>query len=156
MADLGSGELEGNTLSVYAFVVKEGKPVGPREVMRGASLSSPSTAYRQLQKLESLGLIEKNVYGSYVLKEKASVSGHVWVGKNLVPRLICYSLFFFGILSVEAVILAIQFFMQGQLPSLAVFYLIPITACSAGLFLAEGLTLWKRNKPDNSVNNEPT
>jgi hypothetical protein len=147
MANLDAGELEGNTLSVYAFVVKEAKPVGPREVMRGANLSSPSTAYRQLQKLETLGLIEKNTYGAYILKEKASVSGHVWVGKNLVPRLICYSLFFFGILSVEAAILVIQYFFQGVAPSLAVSYLIPITASSAGLFLAEGLTLWRRNKP---------
>ncbi|MGD6850977.1 MAG: hypothetical protein ACQCN6_02820 [Candidatus Bathyarchaeia archaeon] len=154
MANLDAGELEGNTLSVYAFVVKEAKPVGPREVMRGANLSSPSTAYRQLQKLESLGLIEKNVYGAYVAKEKASVSGHVWVGKNLVPRLICYSLFFFGILSVEVAILMVQFFFQGQTPSLAVLYLVPVTAGSAGLFLAEGLTLWKRNKPDNTQKNE--
>jgi hypothetical protein len=153
MADLEYGELEGNTLNVYAFVVKEGKPVGPREVMRGANLSSPSTAYRQLQKLESLGLIEKNVYGAYVAKEKASVSGHVWVGKNLVPRLICYSLFFFGVLSIEIVILMVQFFLQGQMPSLAVLYLFPITAGSAGLFLAEGLVLWRRNKPVKSFKN---
>jgi hypothetical protein len=154
MADLECGELEGNTLNVYAFVVKEGKPVGPREVMRGANLSSPSTAYRQLQKLESLGLIEKNTYGAYVAKEKASVSGHVWVGKNLVPRLICYSLFFFGILSVEAAILLVQFFFQAQTPSLAVLYLIPITAASAGLFLAEGLILRRRNKTDSSIKND--
>jgi hypothetical protein len=154
MANLDAGELEGNTLSVYAFVVKEGKPVGPREVMRGANLSSPSTAYRQLQKLENLGLIEKNVYGAYVAKEKASVSGHVWVGKNLVPRLICYSLFFFGILSVEVAILLVQFLFQNQTPSLAVMYLVPITAGSAGLFLAEGLILWRRNKPDNSLKND--
>jgi hypothetical protein len=146
MADLDCGELEGNTLSVYAFVVKEGKPVGPREVMRGANLSSPSTAYRQLQKLESIGLVERNVYGAYIAKEKTSIRGHLWIGNSLVPRLICYSLFFFGILSVEAAILGIQFFMQGQTPSLAVAYLLPITACSAGLFLAEGLTLWRRNK----------
>ena len=46
MTNLGyEEELEGNTLNVYAFVVKEGKPVGPREVMRGANLSSPSTAF---------------------------------------------------------------------------------------------------------------
>jgi len=146
MANLEPGELEGNTLSVYAFVVKEGKPVGPREVMRGANLSSPSTAYRQLQKLENLGLIERNVYGAYVAKEKASVSGHVWVGKNLVPRLICYSLFFFGILSVEIAILFVQFLFQGQTPSLAVIYLVPITAGLAGLFLAEGLILLRRIK----------
>lgn len=154
MANLDCGELEGNTLSVYAFVVKEGKPVGPREVMRGANLSSPSTAYRQLQKLENLGLIEKNLYGAYVAKEKANVSGHVWVGKNLVPRLMCYSLFFFGILSVEVAILLVQFLFQGQTPSLAVLYLVPITAGSAGLFLAEGLILWRRNKPDRIQRND--
>ncbi|MCL2358468.1 hypothetical protein [Candidatus Bathycorpusculum sp.] len=146
MSSLGCEDLEGNTLSVYAFVVKEDKPVGPREVMRGANLSSPSTAYRQLQKLESLGLIEKTVYGTYVTKEKTNVSGHVWVGKNLVPRLICYSLFFFGMLIVELVILGGQIFFQNLIPSLAVLYLVPITAGSASLFLAEGLILWQRNK----------
>jgi hypothetical protein len=143
---VGSEDLEGNTLSVYAFVVKEGKPVGPREVMRGANLSSPSTAYRQLQKLESMGLIEKNVYGAYVAKEKTSISGHVWVGKNLVPRLICYALFFFGILIAEVAILVTQFFSQGLTPNLVLLYLIPITVGSAGLFLVEGLVLWRRNK----------
>ena len=101
MTHLDCEELEGTTLCVYAFVVKEGKPVGPREVMRGANLNSPSTAYRQLQKLESLGLIEKNVYGAYIVKEKASVSGHLWIGRNLVPRLMCYSLFFLGVVGVE-------------------------------------------------------
>jgi hypothetical protein len=149
MTHLDNDGLEGNTLSVYAYVVKENKPVGPREVMRGANLSSPSTAYRQLQKLENLGLIEKNTYGAYVAKEKASVSGHVWVGKNLVPRLLCYSLFFFGILSVEVAILIVQFFFQGQTLSLAVAYLVPITGGAAALFLAEGLILLKRNRPEN-------
>jgi hypothetical protein len=154
MTHVGNEELEGTTLSVYAFVVKEGKPVGPREVMRGANLSSPSTAYRQLQKLDGLGLIEKNVYGAYVVKEKASISGHLWVGRNLVPRLLCYSFFFFGVLNVEVVILMVQYFFQGQTPSLAVLYLVPVTAGSAGLFLAEGLILWRRNRPDNSVKTE--
>jgi hypothetical protein len=149
MANLDCGELEGNTLNVYAFVVKEGKPVGPREVMRGANLSSPSTAYRQLQKLETLGLLEKNVYGSYVVKEKTSISGHLWIGRNLVPRLLCFSLFFFGILSVEAAIIAVQVFFQGVTPSLAVLYLLPITGISAGLFFAEGLVLYRKNKRSN-------
>ncbi|MGD6934916.1 MAG: hypothetical protein ACQCN5_11990 [Candidatus Bathyarchaeia archaeon] len=151
MANLDYGELEGNTLNVYAFVVKEGKPVDPREVMRGANLSSPSTAYRQLQKLESLGLLEKNAYGSYIVKEKTSISGHLWIGRNLVPRLLCYSLFFFGILSVEAAILIVQFFFQSVTPSLAVLYLLPITGISAGLFLGEGLVLYRKNKRANSV-----
>jgi len=143
-------ELEGTTLNVYAFVVKEGKPVGPREVMRGTNLSSPSTAYRQLQKLESFGLIQKNMYGSYVAKEKTSLSGHLWIGRNLVPRLICYSLFFFGLLSVEAAILIVQYFSQDLTPSLAVMYLLPITGVSAVLFLAEGLMVYRKNNPSSS------
>ncbi len=153
MTHLDCEEIEGTTLNVYAYVVKEGKPVGPREVMRGANLSSPSTAYRQLQKLESLGLIQKNVYGSYVVREKASISGHLWIGRNLVPRLMCYSLFFFGLLSVEIVVLAIQFFMQGHTPDLAMMYLIPITGCSAAIFLAEGVILLKRNKREGAAKN---
>lgn len=160
MSSFDCDELEGSTLNVYAFVVKEGKPVGPREVMRGANLSSPSTAYRQLQKLESFGLIQKTVYGSYVVKEKTSVSGRLWIGKNLVPRLVCYSLFFFGLLSVEAAILIVQFISLNLTPSLAVMYLFPITGLSAVLFLAEGLMVYRKNKPnssskDKSVNKEP-
>jgi hypothetical protein len=94
------------------------------------------------------------VYGSYVVKEKTSISGHLWIGRNLVPRLICYSLFFFGVLSVEVAILLVQFFFQGRIPSLAVMYLVPITAMSAGLFLAEGLALYRKNKPSNSLKDD--
>src|SRR5665647_3938612 len=94
-------ELEGNTLNVYAYAVKEGKPVGPREVMRGANLSSPSVAYFHLQKLEACGLLQKNSYGEYIVKEKVNISGHLWIGRNLVPRLMCYSLFFLGVVGIE-------------------------------------------------------
>ena len=65
-----SQEPEGTTLNVYSFVVKKGKPVGPREVMRGVNLSSPSVAYWHLQKLENSGLLQKNATGEYVVKEK--------------------------------------------------------------------------------------
>ena len=60
MTNTNNEELEGTTLNVYAYLVKEGNPVGPREVMRAANLSSPSVAYWHLQKLEALGLLDKN------------------------------------------------------------------------------------------------
>ena len=91
---LTNEELEGNTLNVYAYIVHADKPVGTRDVTRGANLSSTSVAHRHLQKLEAFGLIEKNAYGDYILKEKTSINGHLWVGKNLVPRLMFYSFFF--------------------------------------------------------------
>jgi hypothetical protein len=134
---------------VYAYVVKEGKPVGPRDVMRGVNLSSPSVAYRQLQKLENFGLLERNQYGEYVVKEKTSVSGHLWLGRNLVPRLVFYSFFFMGILGAEIAIVAIQFFFNGQSLNLEIFYLIVITVIAMGLFLGEGILLHRKTRPEN-------
>jgi hypothetical protein len=137
-------ELEGTTLNVYSCMVKEGKPMGPRELMRTANLSSPSVAYWHLQKLDSLGLISKNEYGEYVVKEKVNISGHLWIGKTLVPRLIFYAFFFIGILGVELVAIAIPFFQSGETPNLYLFYLMAPTAIAMVLFLGEGI--WLRNK----------
>ena len=139
-----SDKLAGNTLQVYSFVIKESRPVGPREVMRGAGLSSPSVAYRQLQKLELLGLIEKNEYGEYVAMEKTGVAGHVWIGRTLVPRMVFYSFFFIGVFLAEIIIVIGQLFIYNQTVSFGVWYSILITAVSMILFLTEGLLSQKR------------
>jgi hypothetical protein len=147
-------ELEGNTLNVYAYVVKEGKPVGPRDVMRGVNLSSPSVAYRQLQKLENFGLLEKNQYGEYVVKERMSISGHLWIGRNLVPRLVFYAFFFMGILGAEIAIIAVQVLLLEQSLSLEILYLIVITAIAMSLFLFEGLLLRRKNAAESASTKE--
>ena len=147
MTNTVNEELEGNTLNVYAYVVKEGKPVGPRDVMRGVNLSSPSVAYRQLQKLENFGLLEKNQYGEYVVKERTSISGHLWIGRTLVPRLVFYSFFFMGILGAEIAIIAIQVFFYGQTADIEIFYLIVITVIAMALFLGEGILLLRKTRP---------
>ena len=139
-----NAELEGTTFTVYSYVVKESKPVGPREVMRGANLSSPSVAYRHLQKLEDLGLLEKNEKGRYIIKEKAKISGYLWIGKTLVPRLIFYSLFFTGLLGTEIVAIAIRYFVYGLFPDMLFLYLTLITAIAMALFLIEGVSLRKK------------
>jgi len=143
-----NSELEGTTFTVYSYVVKESKPVGPREVMRGASPSSPSVAYRHLQKLEDLGLLEKNEEGRYIVKEKAKISGYLWIGRTLVPRLIFYSLFFTGLLSAEIASIAIRYFVYGLAPEMVLIYLTLITAISMMLFLIEGLSLRKKANID--------
>jgi len=140
-------ELEGTTLRVYLYVVKQGKPVGPREVMRGTNLSSPSVAYRHLQKLEILGLLAKDTYGEYVVKEKANIKGHLWIGRNLVPRLIFYSFFFMGVLGVEMTIVAIRFSINEPLQTEFIF-LTFITIAAMALFLFEGIMLFLRTKTD--------
>ena len=141
-------EPEGTTLNVYSFVVKKGKPVGPREVMRGVNLSSPSVAYWHLQKLENSGLLQKNATGEYVVKEKTSISGHIWIGGNLVPRLMFYSLFFLGIVLLEVVILMVQVFSDTLPLSLPLIYLLITNIIAFVLFLSEGLLLRKKIQPE--------
>jgi hypothetical protein len=141
-------EPEGTTLNVYSFVVKKGKPVGPREVMRGVNLSSPSVAYWHLQKLENSGLLQKNSAGEYVVKEKTSISGHIWIGGNLVPRLMFYSLFFLGIILLEVVILMVQLFSDTLTLSLPLIYLLITNIIAFVLFLSEGLLLRKKIQPE--------
>ena len=153
MTSVDSPEPEGTTLNVYSYVVKQGKPVGPREVMRGSNLSSPSVAYWHLQKLENTGLLEKNAAGEYIVKEKTSISGHIWIGRNLVPRLMCYSLFFLGILLIETVIVAVQFYYSGEILNLALLYLIATNGIAFALFLGEGLLLRRKGQPEKTKDN---
>ena len=150
MTASASQEPEGTTLNVYSYVVKQGKPVGPREVMRGANLSSPSLAYWHLQKLENTGLLQKNETGEYIVKEKASISGHIWIGRNLVPRLMCYSLFFLAILVIETVIVSVQFFSTEQTLNFSLLYLLATNAIAFALFLGEGLLLRRKNTPEKN------
>ncbi len=141
--------IEGNTLVVYAYVAHADKPVGTRDVTRGADLSSPSVAHRQLLKLEGMGLIEKNAYGDYILKEKANINGHVWVGKNLVPRLMFYSLFFMGAFAAEVSILLFSLVIKGLVIETSFFFLTGMTCVAMLLFFVEGTSLFKKVKPRN-------
>jgi hypothetical protein len=156
VTNVNAEELEGTTLNVYAYVVKEGKSVGPREVMRATNLTSPSVAHWHLQKLEGLGLLARTEYGEYTVKEKVNVSGHLWVGRTLVPRLIFYSFFFLGILIIEIGVVALPLIMQGNSPNLYLFYLISPTAIATILFLAEGMWLSKKTRTENGRKNRKT
>lgn len=134
---MANNELEGNALSVYAYVAKEGKPVGTREVTRGAALSSPSVAHRHLQKLEAMGLLEKNEYGNYTLKLKTKVNGYVWVGRTLVPRQLFYSFFFMGALGAEIAVILLSYLFSGLLIETSFFFLTGMTAVAMILFSIE-------------------
>lgn len=141
---MGSSELAGNTLIVYAYVVGENRPVGTRDVMRGANLSSPSVAHRHLQKLETLGLIEKNQFGDYILKEKTGVSGHVWVGRSLVPRLMFYSFFFIGAFGAEIAIILLSYLITGLVIETSFLFLTGMTAVAMTIFFIEGVILRRK------------
>jgi len=132
-------ELEGNTLNVYAYIVHAAKPLGTREVTRGAHLSSTSIAHRHLQKLEDMGLIEKNQYGDYILKEKTSIEGHVWIGRNLVPRLMIYSFFFLGAFAAETSLILLSQLTKSIAIQSSFLLLTAMTGATMLIFLVEGM-----------------
>jgi hypothetical protein len=140
----GTELLEGTTRNVYIYVAKEGKPLGPRDVMRGVNLSSPSVAYRHLQKLESVGLLKKTVYGEYVLKEKAKIRGFYWVGRKLLPRTMFYFYFFFALFLTEIIVLAIHW--PDETYEFKVFFALglTITGIAMAFFLLEGILMARR------------
>lgn len=150
MSGSDTSGLQGVTLKVYLYVVKKKGLAGPRDVMRGVRLSSPSVAYRHLQKLENMGLLTKNESGNYVVKEKVAVRGYIWVGRNLVPNPLIYSFVFLGILITEFVVLAIHFSVEtGQFKTFFLLLTL-ITAAALILFLIEGLRMLTRTRVRHS------
>ncbi len=143
MTNATNEELEGITLTVYAYVVHANKPVGIREVTRGAKISSTSVAYRHLTKLEDLGLIEKNSYGDFVLKEKTGVNGNVWIGRSLVPLSVFFTLFFIGALISELIIISLAFLFSLAI-EMSFFFLTILTGLAVTFFIFEARSVQKR------------
>ena len=141
-------ELNATTFQTYVYLVKVGKPVGPRDVMRGANLSSPSVAYRNLQKLMDLGLVVKDAYGNYVVKEKMGMKGYVWVGKTLIPSFAIFGFIFVGVLITEIVVLLPHLLLGASVEG-AFWLLIVVTVVSALIFLIEAVRFRKKtlNQP---------
>jgi hypothetical protein len=129
--------------NTYVFLVKVGKPVGPRDLMREANLSSPSVAYRNLQKLTDLGLVVKDEYGNYIVKKKIGMKGYVWVGKTLMPSFAIFGFIFVGILIAEIGIL-IPHLLLGSPIQESFWLLTVVTVVSAVIFLAEALRFRKK------------
>jgi hypothetical protein len=142
-----SEELNSSAFQTYMYLVKVGKPIGPRDVMRGANLSSPSVAYRNLQKLMDLGLVVKDRYNNYVVKEKINKKGYVWVGKTLMPSFVIVGFIFVGILIGEVAVL-IPHLVRGARIQESFWFWILTTTIAALLFFVEAIRF--RMKPKNS------
>lgn len=155
MGNAANTELEDITLSVYLYVVKEGKPVGPRDVTKGANLSSPSVAYRHLQKLEEIGLLKKNEYGEYLVKQKANMRGFIWVGRVFVSKMLIYAIIFLAILLLEVTVLVWHWEVETYEFKVFFLLLVLITSVAMGLFTTEGL-LQRRRLMRSFLNEGPS
>ena len=138
-------ELNSTLFNTYVFLVKTGKPVGPRDLMRGADLSSPSVAYRNLQRLMDLDLVAKDEYGNYIVKKKVSMRGYAWVGKKLIPSFAVYGFIFVGVLIAEIAVL-IPHLLRGSSIEESFWLLTVVTVVSATVFLVEAWRFRKKSR----------
>jgi DNA-binding transcriptional ArsR family regulator len=101
-------QLKGKTLIVYWFMLRShGSPVGVREIQRELGFSSPSVAAHHLDKLLSLGLVEKTLRGEYFLTREVKVGVlrfFTRLGRFMVPRYLFYSVWFSTMLLVYLVL----------------------------------------------------
>ncbi|HUK85954.1 MAG TPA: hypothetical protein VLU95_08830 [Candidatus Acidoferrum sp.] len=140
-----SEELNASTFQTYMYLVKVGRPVGPRDVMRGANLSSPSVAYRNLQKLIDLGVVVKDEYNNYVVKEKVSKKGYIWVGKTLMPSFVIIGFIFVGILIAEIAVLVPHLLVGAPIQESFWFWILT-TIVAASVFLFEAIRFRMKSK----------
>jgi hypothetical protein len=115
MSDFSSSELakiesqlKGKTLQIYWYLLKDpSSSVGVREVQRSLGLSSPSVAAHHLDKLLSLGLVEKTTRGEYLLNQEVKVGLLKFfsrMGRFLVPRHLFYAIWLSTMLAIYLVV----------------------------------------------------
>ncbi|MDG6925827.1 MAG: hypothetical protein JRN09_04690 [Nitrososphaerota archaeon] len=130
-------ELRGKTLKVYLYMLRQGKPVGIREVQRELGFSSPSIAFHHMEKLTRLGVVEQDSMGNYVVAKKVDpgiMQAFVSVGRFSLPRMGFYAAFF-------SVITAA--YILSNLSSLDVYALVA-SAGAALVFSYELVRAWRR------------
>jgi len=91
-------ELKGKTLLVYWHMLKTpASRVGVREIQRALHFSSPSIAAHHLEKLISLGLVDKSGTGEYYVAQEVKVGllrFFTRLRRFWVPRYLFYSVWF--------------------------------------------------------------
>jgi len=141
--DVIESQLKGKTLLVYWFMLKTpGSPIGVREIQRSLGFSSPSVAAHHLEKLLSLGVVEKTPQGEYIVREAVKVGVLKFftrLGHFLIPRYLFYSVWF-------STMLIIYLTIYGQSGGIhnIIALIFGILACS--ILWYETLRLW-REKP---------
>jgi DNA-binding transcriptional ArsR family regulator len=100
--------LRGKTLEVYRYAIKQGRPVGVREVQRALKFSSPTSASYHLGKLEEAGLMKQTTEGYAI--DRLVLENYVKLRRILIPKYFLFSLFF-----TIALIMEITIFRPSQL-----------------------------------------
>jgi|YelNatPaOPRAMG01_1025707.scaffolds.fasta_scaffold19302_4 hypothetical protein len=145
MSDQGreTPELKGTALRVYLVLLKKGEyGAGPRAIQKELELSSPNAVVYHLERLISLGLVEKDLSGNYKAKKEATVevfTNFVIFFGALLPKYLLYAIFFTTMLLTFVVIYPYR-------PNAAVEYVVAlIFGLSACIIMwYETINIWRR------------
>jgi predicted DNA-binding transcriptional regulator len=136
-------ELKGKTLLVYWHLLKTpATGVGVREIQRTLHFSSPSIAAHHLEKLMTLGLVDKKGTGEYYLTQEVKIGllrFFTRLGRFLIPRYLFYSIFFSTMLMVYAIF-------YGHTGSIHNLVALVFGASASIILWLETIRLW-REKP---------
>mgnify|MGYP000173806126 CR=1 FL=1 len=130
--------LQGNTLRVYLYMLRERRPVGVREIMRALGLSSPSLAHYHINKLLNAKLI-KQVNNKYMINKpiKIGIAKYfVIVSGRFLPRFSIYA----GILSA---LLVFEFILISFNLMISLIFAIFATVMSLIIMCYETYNFWK-------------
>jgi len=97
-----------------------------------------------------MGLLAKDDYGNYIVKEKIAIRGYTWIGRILVPNPLVYSFVFLGILLTEFIVLTIHFSVETNQFKIFFLLLTSITIVALVLFLIEGLRMLSKTRTNPS------
>jgi hypothetical protein len=134
-----ASELKGNTLRVYWHLLRDSQnTAGPREVQRELGFSSPALADYHLNKLVTLGLVEKQ-QGEYRLVREVGVGvlkQFIKLGTFIFPRYILYATLFTTLL----------IFYITQLKTLNFYslYALILGTLSTGILWYETMRAWQQ------------
>jgi predicted DNA-binding transcriptional regulator len=132
--------LRGKAWKVYWLLLKNGHPMGVREVQRALHFSSPSVAHHHLEQLRELGLVQKQEVGghySLVSEVKIGVLRHfVKLGKLLFPRYFFYA-FFSTTFYIAYLLVLMQGFTRENL------FILSFGATVSAIFWYEAFRVWR-------------
>ncbi|MGY5859378.1 MAG: helix-turn-helix domain-containing protein [Candidatus Thorarchaeota archaeon] len=133
------GDLKGNTLLIYWYMIRANKPLGAREIQRNTGLSSSSLALHHLNKLIELGLVKTDKYGQYIVGRRVAsglLGMYIGSGRFFAPRFVLYALFFTSMLVSTILMFA------TRLDAAAILLLI-VSLVASLIFWQETYKMWR-------------
>ncbi len=132
-------QVKGRTLVVYIFLLRQNRPLSAREIQRKTRISSPSLALYHLNKLEKLGLVERDAQeGFFAAKvvKTGILTFFVVIGRLLIPRYVFYAVF-------TTCFLIVTLLLFDWVLTPAFLLLTVVLVFSVCVFWFETLSLWR-------------